>query len=57
MTTDIDWSALTDEQLMDAWTPMIFVPSDMPKLRGFVLDRNAAIEAELNRRGIHREEG
>jgi hypothetical protein len=44
---------LTDDQLMDRYTPSIFLPR-LPKLRASVLAENRLIEAELRSRGITR---
>lgn len=46
-------AARTDAQLMDAWTPTIFLPR-LPRVRAAALAQNRAIEAELRRRGIRR---
>jgi len=51
-----DLSQLTTEQLIDRYTPSIFLPSarTTPQYRASVLAENRRIEAELNSRGIYR---
>lgn len=55
MARTLNLEHLSNEALMDRWTPTIFIPRNPGRLRDEVLRTNAEVERVLATRGITRE--